>query len=423
MKKLLLTLMLVVFSINFIKADETLYCTPTGAGSHNGSAFAHAFDVTELIHHLEFYSDLLLNPGTLTIYFSKGDYYEDLRLDAVMTPTLVASNNVTAIHLYGGFSGVDPIESLDERDLLYTPTIFHAGTNTPISIDMGSTAGNICVIDGIRFDSKDSNGCTTIVNNPALNLVAGSYIISQCIFNEYKTTNTLLFLEGVDAIFNVVNSVVSKSKAKHLVRTTSLLNFINTTIAYLSLYDDLIGPSSPNYHYQMANCILYNIGDWNNSEPVYFEIHNSIVEHYNSLWMVDYGYNYWSTDPLFTFHVYAPYSCLTASDASYNGNPSDITGLDVSTNNAFTGILFYDVANHERFGNMADTSHLDIGAYQHYSNNTYHFQPQSFPSPQRLKEHEQEEIKETTIKYNLFGQPVDETYHGIVIRNGQKVLQ
>ena len=163
------------------------------------------------------------------------------------------------------------------------------------------------------------------------------------------------------------------------------------------------------------------MNDWNNVVPVYYKIYSSIVEH-SCGWMIDYGYNYWSTNPFFTGHIDAPLSCLSISDASYNGDPSSIVGIDIGTSSAFTDILFYDVVNHERFGDMINLHHLDIGAYQHYSNNTYYFQPQSMPLPQRYRDDSTEVIDNENM-YNILGQPVDDTYHGIVIRNGKKVIK
>ena len=74
-------------------------------------------------------------------------------------------------------------------------------------------------------------------------------------------------------------------------------------------------------------------------------------------------------------------------------------------------------------------THIDIGAYQHYSGGNYYYQnafdPNLMQAPQR-----QTEVMDAIADddapgmiYNILGQPVDETFRGIVIKNGQKVLQ
>ena len=74
-------------------------------------------------------------------------------------------------------------------------------------------------------------------------------------------------------------------------------------------------------------------------------------------------------------------------------------------------------------------THIDIGAYQHYSGGNYYYQnvfdPNLMQAPQRQTEviDEIADDDASGMVYNLLGQPVDNTYRGIVIKKGQKVLQ
>ncbi len=422
MKKHFFILCMLALSTSFVLADITRFCSPNGAGSHNGLDFDNAFSMSELIYDID---GMNLQNVKLIIKLSKGNYYDNLVLNYTTVPNFINNSNSVSVEIYGGF---DPglSEDLNDRNLISSKTTFHANnSNSPISLDLASiTTGNICIVDGIRIDSKDPYGNIIPVNKSAMILVGGYYLVSQCVINEFFTSNTLLFVEGDDDTFNIINTVISKCKASNLVKAYGQLNFLNSTIVCLSLTDDLIGLSSDDFHYNMFNSIIYDMDNWNNTTPVYYEIYNSIIGTYNNVsWMADYGNNFWNTNPLFTDDSQAPFSCLTASDASYNGDSMFIISLDNITNGEATDILFYDVVNHERFGNMADTSHLDIGAYQHYSNNTYYFQPQYQQAPRRFEEHDETGSIVNNVIYNLFGQPVDETYHGIVIKNGQKVLQ
>ena len=424
MKKILFTLCIMVMSTNMIWAVE-IYCSPSGGGTNLGDNFNNPTTISGVLSNFAspFY---LTQPETINIYLAEGDYYDDLRLTAAtVDPTNLA--NIIAINIYGSYRGVEPMESFQFRDFENNRTYLHAGAtgNCPIWIDFGSnTHGNICVVDGIWIDSYDGNQYQTI-NDYAMRLVGGNYIISHCTIQDFKTTNSILFLEGGNEYFRLVNSVITGDEAEHLLDVYGSLQIINSTIAKLELGNKLIGVSMANHTYRIDNSIIYDCSNYVSYYGYPFDIRNSIIRTYDSSWMVDYGNNYWNTDPAFTGYPAAPFSCQSSSVASGNGSTALYSTLSPAYNFL---LMLFDAGNNPRYEDMFLT-HIDIGAYQHYSGGNYYYQNAFDHNPMQAPQRQTEVIDEIAdddasgMVYNLLGQPVDETYRGIVIKNGQKVLQ
>jgi len=432
MKKLLFTFCLVALSTSLLWADDIIYCTPYGANyaanANAGISWNTALSPIGVVDYLNNpnFCRIRTNPGVLTIYLLKGDYYDELVLNGTTVTDALNRASISNIHIYGSCSGSSPVEFPNQRDFENGRTYFHAGAsgNCPLWIDFAPhTGGNVCIVDGIWFDTYDGNYYQSI-NDYAMCLVGGHYFISHCTVQDFYTTAPLLFLEGGNETFHIVNSVFAKDKAKHFLEAFCNLQIINSTIADIDLLDELIGRTIAHNMYRVDNTIIYNCLNYNNYYNEPFDIRNCIVETYNSSWMIDNG-NYWNTDPQFTGYPTAPYSCDAYSVASDNGYYADLTALAPYL--PFTVILF-DAGNHPRFEDLLFT-HLDIGAYQHYSGGNYYYQNAYNPNPMMAPQQNRESAgpsvfgNDNGFIYNLLGQPVDDTYHGIVIRNGQKMLQ
>ena len=430
MKKLLLTLCLVALSTSFAWTDDTVYCSPYGISVSTNPSDGDSWNNTLTPSGISTYLNgnhcrLITNPGVLTIYILKGDYYDDLIINASTISNLISLGYVTSVNIYGSCSGNNN-ELLNQRDFENGRSVFHAASgNCPIWLDFGSaTHGNICVVDGLWIDSYDGNQYQTI-NEYAMRLVGGNYIISHCTIQDFKTTNSILFLEGGNEYFRLVNSVITGDEAEHLLDVYGSLQIINSTIAKLELGDKLIGISMANHTYRIDNSIIYDCSNYVSCYGYPFDIRNSIIRTYDSSWMVDYGNNYWNTDPAFTGYPTAPYSCQASSVAMGNGAVANYTALSFMLNLL---VVLYDADNHFRFDDYS-LSRIDIGAYQTYSGGNYYYQNALAPNPMQAPQRQTEVIDEIAdddasgMVYNLLGQPVDESYHGIVIKNGQKVLQ
>lgn len=423
MKKILFTLCIMVMSTNMIWAVD-IYCSPSGGFNNNGVSFFSPITISEVPYYIDTVASLS-QPDVVNIYLSNGDYYDFLKLTASSFGTLQYLN-IMAINIYGSYRGVEPRESFQFRDFENYRTYLHAGAtgNCPIWLDFGSnTHGNICVVDGIWIDSYDGNQYQTI-NDYAMRLVGGNYIISHCTIQGFKTTNSILFLEGGNEYFRLVNSVIVEDEAEHLLDVYGSLQIINSTIAKLTLDSKLLGTTMANHTYRIDNSIIYDCSNYDSYYGYPFDIRNSIIETYNSSWMVDYGNNYWNTDPAFTGYPAAPYSCQASSVAAGNGSVANYTALSL-----FNLLLaLYDADNHFRFDDYS-LSRIDIGAYQTYSGGNYYYQNALAPNPMQAPQRQTEVIDEIAdddasgMVYNLLGQQVDNTYRGIVIKKGQKVLQ
>lgn len=421
MKKILLTLCLMVLASNFIWSFP-IYCSPTGGGT--GTVPSSPTTVGQVANLINGHT--YTQPEDIEIYLMEGDYYDPLVLNGTnLNGNLLSLGLITSIKVYGSWHQFPPTFP-QLRDFENDRTYFHAGLtgDCPIWIDLApSTLGSPCIVDGIWIDTYDGYDYQNI-SDYAMRLVGGQYFISHCTVQDFYTTAPLLFLEGGNETFHIVNSVFAKDKAKHFLEAFCNLQIINSTIADIDLLDELIGRTIAHNMYRVDNTIIYNCSNYNNYYNEPFDIRNCIVETYNSSWMIDNG-NYWNIDPQFTGYATAPYSCLSSSVASGNGYATDLTALAPYL--PYT-ILLFDAGNNPRFEDLLFT-HLDIGAYQHYSGGNYYYQNAFNQNPMMAPQQNREQVEPSVCGndnghiYNLLGQIVDDTYHGIVIRNGQKVLQ
>lgn len=154
--------------------------------------------------------------------------------------------------------------------------------------------------------------------------------------------------------------------------------------------------------------------DLNAYHSGYFNVYNSILENYEG-WVHDMGYNYFSTDPEFTYNTVHPYTCNTSiSPAIGNGNASFILLCPFFENN----IMSYDVVNTFRYGNFPPTI-VDIGAYQHIlppnrqkksrNNNTANPSIQLWASANALYVSDVEKSGATLSIYTAAGQIINST--------------
>lgn len=375
MKKLLISLLLMTVATNMIYS-RNFCCTPTGGGSMGqGADFNDPITIPDLQVLLQ--STLFTQPEIVNIYLAKGDYYDELKLTA---STVDSTNraNIIAINVYGSYRGVEQKEDPQFRDFETGRTYLHAGAsgNCPIWIDINGTYGNTCIVDGIWIDSYDGNDYQTI-HDYAMRLVGGSYVISHCTIQHFETTASLMFLEGGNEIFRIVNSVIVENESEHLLDAYCDLQIINSTIAKLILGNQLIGNTLTMNNYRIDNSIIYACSNYANYWSTPFDVRNSIIETYDYTWIVDNGNNYWNTDPMFTGYSTAPYSCISSSVASNNGNPGNLLSIFTTLS---PNRLFFDASNNPRFYDMF-YSYIDIGAYQHYSGGNYYYQNYYNPNP------------------------------------------
>ena len=419
MKKFLLPLVLVIVTGQIFAVNE-LYCTPTGAGFADGSSFSNAATPTGIMNLLAAGPNV---SGDVKIHFGRGHYYFDFHFLSSNIQT-----TITSISLYGGFhESINFIfDSSDyiNRDFYADETVFHSQTDPLIIYYCPWLTNATNVIDGITFVSDNSMFVA------AMELYNGDHLISHCRIKDYKTTTPLLWLENGNSYKCILNSVIEDNTASCLLSAYCDLDIVNTTIADNIFYDDLIYENLSHHTYTIFNSIIWGCMNYSMASiNRYVHVANSIVEHYDSSWMGDDGYNFWNVDPQFSYTYPDPHTCCTTSVALDNGYDGYLTALSFGLNTAYP-YAYYEFNMHPRFFedifSVSSPWMVDIGAYQHFYKyqDSYYYPTQSAPRRQYQNEEEQASLESDRIlPYNILGQPVDDTYHGIVIRNGQKVLQ
>lgn len=417
MKKFLSTLAVVLITCQTFAAD--LFCTPSGGVIPSGplsllygTSFYYAYSPSDLMH------ELVTNPnitGNVNIFFGAGDYYETFDFSYLTMPSAI-----TSISLYGGFKGTEakPVD-LTSRDPLSNETVFHSTTTSAITYSCSWFTGHCNVIDGITITSDN------VISSAALELYVCDFVVAHCKIRDFHTTGPLIWLESGNSYKRFVNTVIENNEADYLMSAYCNVDMLNLTIADNKFYTYFIYGSLTNNNYNIRNSIIWGSGPLT-SYNMYglFNVSYSIVQYYDS-WMVDDYTNHWSTDPLFTYATNDPHTCTTLSIARNNGYIPYLLFYPITSLFDFSQ---YDVNMLSRFYNPLTYDYVDIGAYQHetYSGSNYNVvhPEENMQSPQRIKQNNLSSVSVSTeYQYNLLGQPVEENYHGIVIKNGQKVLQ
>ena len=308
--------------------------------------------------------------GNISVYFAGGDYYY-AALKFWGVPSIVQS-----IKLYGGF---DPLNysaygNLSSRDFVNHETRFHGKGENVIwfeAVGYNHPNGwNTCIVDGITITSDGY-----LVDVQALRLVGGNHIISQCKFENFNTSNLLIWLETGGNTVTFTNCLFDNNDVAALMALCTHANLINVTIADNTISNDMFIPyCSYNqftqtydafYNYNLYNSIIYGNSnmymeyDLTALHNGFFNVSNSILGN-NEGWVNDMGYNYFSIDPEFTYNTVHPYTCNTSiSPAIGNGNSTFILLCPFYDGN----IMNYDVINAFRYG--SNPLIVDIGAYQH----------------------------------------------------------
>lgn len=419
MKKFLSTLAVVLITCQTFAID--LYCTPTGGVIPTGPlaplwgrSFYYAYSPYDLMHQLGTNTSL----DSVNIYFSRGTYTDVFHFNST-----TVLQNVLKINMYGGFhesiNVVTDTLDLINRNLPTDETVFLVNQSPSIIYHCSWFAGETCIIDGITM-----HGATDNLTCSAMELYHGNHLMSHLKFSKILTTGPLLWIEYGNSYKCILNSVIEENTASYMLPAYCNLDIINCTIAENYWYDDFIHANLLNKAYAIYNSIIHknntcSMGDINE----YVHVNFSIIDYYDSSWMGDDGNNYWGYDPQFIFLTPEPHICYNTSIAINNGKDSYITTFPYTY--PFC-LAYYEVNMHPRFYHPYTI--LDIGAYQHLydyqSSYYYDDEERSAPGyPQTNKKEMLEPTSNNDATYNHLGQPVDETYHGIVIQNGQKRVQ
>ena len=418
MKKLLFSLVL-AFIVCQIHAVN-VYCTPAGTGGMSGTSFSNAFSPYLLMYNLATNPSL---SGDVNIIFSRGHYYDDFHFLSTNIQT-----TITSISLYGGFhESIGTItDSLDfiNRNFYADETVFHGQIDPVIKYHCSWLTSSTNIIDGITIVSDNS------MSVAAMELYNGDHLISHCRIKEYKTTSPLLWLENGYSYKCILNSVIENNEAECLLSAYCDLDIINSTIADNNFMDCLIYENLNLQRYAIYNSIIWNCKNYDIAHlNKAVHVGNSIIEYYDSSWMGDDGNNFWNTDPQFTYIYADPHTCLSTSVALNNGYDGYLTSLPSNFNVCYS-VAFYEMNLHPRF--FEDITYapapwnVDIGAYQNfydYQNSYYNIKRGVAPGSKQSQKEQCMPVSLARKVFNILGQPVDETYHGIVIQNGQKVLQ
>lgn len=353
MKKHLFTV-IVLFVACSMQANLTLYVSPSGY--QGGLTWNTPCSIDSMVSRLN--NDINIS-GEVTIYFSKGHYYNvDIKLWNLSAP-------ITNIHLIGGVTLARRI-NLNQRNFVANETVFHAKTSSTSSIPIWlesfsyQDSTKISSVDGITITSDNY-----IMNNEALRLVGGTYVVTHCKIEEYKSTVDLIKLESsIDHNF-VINSLIANNVARSVMTVWCNLHMVNTTIAdnYLTqlIYSAPFGA-------KIDNSILWS--NYEQTPSAYnmqgtVDVSHSFVETQRT-WMVDDNTNQWNVNPLFTYDVIYPYTCSATSTIFAYGDASVFYQYTWALSNHE---YQYDVAGNFRFydyGNYGIYSYADAGAYQHY---------------------------------------------------------
>lgn len=353
-KLLLLILLCGVYYAN--STPLRIYVSPTGYQS--GLAWNQPCSVDSMVSRLT--NDTTISDEVF-VYFSGGHYYNvSIKLWNLRAP-------IPNIHLIGGMQfSRSAYRQLHLRDFVTNETVFHANTSIsnsiPIWLESFSyyDSTKVSSVDGITITSDNNS-----MSNHALRLVGGTYVVTHCKIEDYKTSDDLVMLEStIDHNF-VMNSLFVNNEGKSLMTAWCKLHMINVTIADNS-FTQLI-------HTAPFGANIDNSVIWGNSEqsPYLYTmagtvgISHSFVETQRT-WMVDDYTNQWNIDPLFTYDTTYPYTCDALSSifaygdaAVYYSNVWALTDYEYN----------YDVAGNFRFydyGLYGIYSYADAGAYQHY---------------------------------------------------------
>lgn len=353
MKKIF-TLLLLTATIYTISNAQTLPINnPTVFVKEDGASTGYGLiSFTNAISSDQFMSNVYSNvySGDITVYFAGGDYYTDFKFWD--TPSIIQS-----VRMYGGFNPRTRNYSLDRRDFESYETVFHAVSEHMVwfeGIGYNNPNGwNTCIVDGITLTSDGT------VSFAAMALVGGDHIVSQCKFENFQSTDLLIWLETGGNTVTFTNCLFDNNDVRNLMALCTNINLINITVADNILVGDMFLPYNHGYSYLMQNTIIYGNSNMTMSST-FFDVYNSILENYES-WVNDMGSNQYSTDPIFIYTGFAPYSCdYYSSPAISAGDGSFITTLATYYS---SDIMDYDVANLERYWDIPRTT-VDIGAYQ-----------------------------------------------------------
>ena len=336
----------------------------TGLGT--GGYFSNPISPDQLMNNV--YNGMY--SGDVEIYFAGGDYYTDFTFYNI-------PNTIQSISIYGGWNPTSRRINFNDRDFENYETRFHAAHGPSVWFEaVGHNHINgwkTCFINGITFTSDDE-----FINYPALKIVGGSHVISQCKFEHVFSSDILIWLETGGNIVNFVNCLFDNNDVSNLIALCSHVNLINVTIAdnYFQHYAFISFQSqSTPYIYNLRNSIIY--GNANTSmNGGRIHVSHSILENYDD-WIDDVEYNEFGVDPIFTYHPTAPYSCdIDNSPAIDAGNSSYI--VDYFTNGFNLDIVDYDIANQYRYGDN-NYSMIDIGAYQNVPEYSLYYSERETP--------------------------------------------